>query len=92
MANKKLTHKDIIITCLGWTASAGVAKIMANAIIATTPRDTNMYGKFCIWLGGAVLSSMVVSAASKHVSDKIDDGIETLKGMSDVLKDAVSNN
>lgn len=91
MAEKPKKKRDIVISCLAFVTASGVGTIMANAITATTPRDTNIYGKFCIWLGGAVLSSMVVSAAAKHVSDKVDDGIKTLKEMGNVLKETVNN-
>lgn len=62
-----------------FVVSAGVGAIVKNAIKATTPEDIKKLSKLSVWVGSAVVSSMVAEAATKYTKEKIDAGIQAVK-------------
>lgn len=62
-----------------FVVSTGVGAIVKNAVKATTPEDIKKLSKLSVWVGTAVVSSMVAEAATKYTKEKIDSGIKAVK-------------
>lgn len=67
---------DVTKTVLGVMASIGASAIVGNAIKISTPDNVKVGKQACMIVGGLVLSSLVGNAASKHVHDEIDEGLD----------------
>jgi len=59
--------------------STGVGAIVKNAVKATTPYDITRVSKIGVWVGAAVVSSMVADNATTYVKEKIDKGVQAVK-------------
>lgn len=63
----------ILKSIVGVVVSIGVGSIVKNIITATS-KNTNIYSKICISVGGIVLGAMIADKAVAH-SDNMIDGI-----------------
>lgn len=51
--------------------SVGVGAITGNAIKTVSPSNANKFTKFCVGLGGFVLSSIMIDKASEYTRDTV---------------------
>jgi hypothetical protein len=61
--------------------SVGVGAIVSNTIKSTTPSSIGTIKKFCIGVGGFVLSSMISDKASRYAEQQIDHTVMEIKKM-----------
>ncbi len=61
--------------------SVGVGAIVGNAIKATTPSTLKGIGKISVALGSLVLTGIASDLATKYTDDRINEAVETVKGM-----------
>lgn len=87
MLNNKL---DIAKTAIKVVASAGVTKVVKDIIDNNTDVETTT-DDVKVWIGSAVISSMVTNAASNHIETQIGKLILSVEKMKKAAEKAEEN-
>ena len=69
----------------GLVTSIAVGVVVSNIIKSTTPIDIKPLNKALVFIGGAVLSSMICGKASDHIEDRIE---KTLNEAKEVVEES----
>lgn len=78
---------ETIKTVVKFVAALGVGSIVTNIISHTTPKNVKFLEKACIFVGGALLTDVAISAVSEQVDEQADDVVELVDEMKTKFKE-----
>jgi len=64
-----------------FVSAAGVTKIVHEIVENNIAPPTTTLNSIKIWTGTAVIASMIVSCASDHIDESIDEAVDTIAGV-----------